>query len=199
MDLHGFLRSRRSVRRFEKDQIPPALVQRILTTATYAPSAHNRQPWRFAVVSTHSEKSVLADAMAEEYRRDLLADGMAAEAVDNLVEKSRFRINSAPLVVALCMDMTDMDHYTDSRRTGAERVMALQSTANAGATLLLAAHAEGLGGVWSCSPLFAPRAVITALQLPATWEPQALLLIGRPAEAPAERPRRPIKEVAVFR
>lgn len=199
MDLHGFLRSRRSVRRFERDQIPPALVRRILTTATYAPSAHNRQPWRFAVVSTRSVKSALADAMAAVYRRDLLADGMARDAVDNLVEKSRSRINSAPVVVVLCMDMSDMDQYPDPRRAGAERVMALQSTANAGATLLLAAHAEGLGGVWSCSPLFAPRAVITALHLPATWEPQAMLLLGKPAEAPAERRRRPVKEVAVFR
>ena len=34
--------------------------------------------------------------------------------------------------------------------------MGTQSVALAGLQLLLAAHAEGLGGTWICWPLFAP-------------------------------------------
>jgi len=198
MELHAFLRSRRSIRRFEAGQIPASTIDKILTTATFAPSAHNRQPWRFAVVSTDSGKSRLADAMATEYRSDLAAEGTAAIEVDALVEKSCSRINSAPLVIVLCMDISDMDQYPDLKRADAERTMAVQSTANAGVTLLLAAHAEGLGGVWNCGPLVAPRAVISALDLPATWEPQALFLIGRPAETPEPRTRKPVKEIVIF-
>ena len=78
--------------------------------------------------------------------------------------------------------------------------MAIQSVANAGATLLLAAHAEGLGGVWICGPLFAPRGRGTRVcSLPPGWEPQALLLIGEPAAMPLARPRRDLREVVVFR
>jgi nitroreductase len=96
------------------------------------------------------------------------------------------------------MDISDMDQYPDLKRADTERTMAVQSTANAGVTLLLAAHAEGLGGVWNCGPLVAPRAVISALDLPATWEPQALFLIGRPAETPEPRTRKPVKEIVIF-
>ena len=92
-----------------------------------------------------------------------------------------------------------MDAYPDARRAEAERNMALQSTANAGVMLLLAAHAEGLGGVWNCAPLFAPDAVARALDLPATWIPQALMLIGPSAETPPQRSRKPIESVAIFR
>ena len=77
-----------------------------------------------------------------------------------------------------------MDNYPDSRRADAERVMAIQSVANAGTQLLLAAHAEGLGGVWTCGPLFAPGVVQSALGLPKSWEPQAMFFIGYPDETP---------------
>src|ERR1041385_6062917 len=56
-DLHNFLRTRRSIRRFKPEPIPDSVIQSILTTATYAPSAHNRQPWRFCVVTDLSRKS----------------------------------------------------------------------------------------------------------------------------------------------
>ena len=49
--LQSFLRSRRSVRRFRPDPIDPALVRGLLEAARWAPSPHNRQPWRFVVVT----------------------------------------------------------------------------------------------------------------------------------------------------
>ncbi len=184
MDIHDFLRSRRSVRRFKPDPIARPLVERVLSTAVYAPSAHNRQPWRFCVVQGRNAKSALADAMANEFRRDLLADNMASADIEARVEASRSRINSAPLLVAVCLDMSEMDAYPDPRRREAERMMAVQSTAGAALQLLLAAHAEGLAGVWTCGPLFAPQAVRAALDLDPAWEPQALLLIGVPDQTP---------------
>src|SRR5687768_2063471 len=51
-ELHNFLRTRRSIRRFKPDPVPASVIEEILTTATYAPSAHNRQPWRFAVLAS---------------------------------------------------------------------------------------------------------------------------------------------------
>jgi coenzyme F420-0:L-glutamate ligase/coenzyme F420-1:gamma-L-glutamate ligase len=94
------------------------------------------------------------------------------------------------------MDTSDMDAYPDARRAEAERIMAVQSTANAGTTLLLAAHAEGLGAVWNCGPLFAPDAVVFGLKLPATWIPQALILIGKPAAPPPQRTRKSVRELS---
>jgi nitroreductase len=61
--------------------------------------------------------------------------------------------------------------------------------------MLLAAHAEGLGSVWVCSPLFVQETVQNILELQKTWEPQAMYFLGYPAEIPEARERKPIIEI----
>ncbi|MDP1548164.1 MAG: nitroreductase family protein [Anaerolineales bacterium] len=197
-DLHAFLRTRRSIRRFKPDPIPDSVLRDILHTATFAPSAHNRQPWRFIVLTDSSAKIHLSDAMAEEFQRDLEKDNLAPAEISKRVSRSRERITGAPVVIILCLDMSEMDKYPDTRRKKAEYIIATQSAANAGMQLLLAAHAEGLGGVWVCSPMFAQEIVQTALKLSKTWEPQAMFLLGYPIEIPALRERKPLEDVVIF-
>jgi F420 biosynthesis protein FbiB-like protein len=194
-DLHTFLQTRRSIRRFKADLVPDSVIERILATATYAPSAHHRQPWRFAVVTDLAVKEKLANAMAIDFQRDLQADALSPEDVEKKVTRSRDRIINAPVVIILSVDMTDMDSYPDKRRKKAEYIMATQSVANAGMQLLLAAHAEGLGSVWVCSPLFAQKTVQRALDLQESWEPQAMYFLGYPAEIPQPRERKSINEI----
>lgn len=194
-NLRTFLRTRRSVRRFKPDPVPDSVLRDILHTATFAPSAHNRQPWRFIVLTDSSTKTHLSDAMAEEFLRDLKKDNLSPEEIEKRVNKSRERITSAPVVIILCVDMSEMDSYPDERRKQAEYIIGVQSAANAGMQLLLAAHAEGLGGVWICSPMFAQEIVQEALNISKQWEPQAMFLLGYPLEIPAFRGRKPIEEV----
>lgn len=195
---HALLRSRRSVRRFQPRPVPPPVVQRILESATWAPSAHHRQPWRFAVLAGFPARDRLAQALGEAFRRDLSADGLPSEEVDAQVARSRQRIQQAPLAVLLCLDLSAGDVYPDAARQQWEHWMGVQSVALAGGQLLLAAWAEGLGGVWMCAPLFAPQAASKALGLPENWQPQALILLGYPAKIPAPRPRRPLEDVTLF-
>lgn len=197
-DLLAFLRTRRSVRRFKPDPVPDSVLRDILHTATFAPSAHNRQPWRFVVLTDSSAKIHLSDAMAEEFQRDLQKDQVPSEEIAKRVNRSRERITGAPIVIILCLDMSEMDEYPDTRRKKAEYIIATQSAANAGMQLLLAAHAEGLAGVWVCSPMFAQETVQKALNIPHTWEPQAMFLLGYPAETPAFRERKSLEEVVKF-
>jgi F420 biosynthesis protein FbiB-like protein len=184
IDLHNFLKTRRSVRRFKPDPVPASVIQTVLSTATYAPSAHNRQPWRFCVLTDLAIKTQLADAMAADFERDLRQDGVPSEKINLQIKRSKDRILAAPVVILLCLDMSEMDSYPDQKRQYAERMMAAQSVAAAGLQLLLAAHAEGLGGVWVCSPLFAQETIQKTLNLPASWEPQAMYFIGYPDETP---------------
>ena len=136
--------------------------------------------------------------MGVEFRRDLLADGISPDEADRLVRRSQNRITGAPVAVILCLTMAGMDVYPDMDRRRAEFRMAMQSVALAGGQLLLAAHAEGLGGVWVCAPLFAQAQVQTALDLPADWEPQGMILLGVPDGPAAERDRLPAAEVARY-
>jgi coenzyme F420-0:L-glutamate ligase/coenzyme F420-1:gamma-L-glutamate ligase len=197
-DLHNFLRTRRSIRRFKPDPLPDSVIQNILSTATYAPSAHNRQPWRFCVVTDESVKINLAEAMAIDFERDLTRDGISPEKIHAQLKRSKDRIASAPVAILLCLDMSEMDSYRDEKRQYAERMMAMQSVAAAGLQLLLAAHAEGLGGVWVCSPLFAGETIQKTLNLSESWEPQAMFFVGYPMEIPEVRERKSIQDIAIF-
>ena len=198
LEIHQFIRSRRSVRRFLPDLVPQAVLLRILETATWAPSAHNRQPWRFAAMTNKVSRRRLAEAMGEDLRRDLLADGLPIDRVEAQVERSRQRIIETPAAILICLDSAEMDTYPDERRQRAEYEMAEQSVAMAGQNLLLAAHAEGLGAVWMCAPLFAQDTARRALALPETWQPQGLVLLGYPAKTPLPRERKSVLEVTRF-
>jgi F420 biosynthesis protein FbiB-like protein len=179
----AWLIDRRSIRRYQPEPIPPELIERLLTAASWAPSAHNRQPWRFTVLTEVEIKHRLATAMGARLRADLTADRAPAEVIEKDVGRSYQRITSAPLLILLCLTMVDMDAYTDAARQDKEWLMAVQSTAMAGQNLLLAAHALGLGACWMCAPLFCPDAVKEVLSLPTDWEPQALITVGYPAES----------------
>jgi len=197
--LLAWLESRRSVRRFRREDVPRPVLERILRTACAAPSAHNRQPWRFAVVSSGEHRTGLAQAMAAEFRRDLQADGWAPAEAEARAARAIHRLVEAPAAVILCSTLAGMDAYPEARRQEAERVMAQQSVSLAGGQLLLAAHAEGLGACWMCGPLFAPQAVREALDLPGDWEPQAVIVLGWPDEEPAVPDRLPFDDVALWR
>jgi len=182
---------RRSIRRYEDDLVPEEFIDQLMNAASWAPSAHNRQPWRFAVMNQANTKERLSDAMGQALARDLENDGVPLNVIKKEVGRSAQRLTAAPVIILLCLTMKDMDHYPDQRRQTNELVMAIQSTAMAGHNMLLAAHTLGLGACWMCAPLFCPEDVIEALSLPARWQPQGLLTVGFPAErrTKARRPR----------
>ncbi len=198
MDFSAAITSRRSIRRFLPKEVPRAVIERVLAAAVRAPSAHNRQPWRFVVLSQGEMRLRLAQAMAREFQRDLIRDGVSSEAAEIQVRRSVDRIVSAPLTIVVLLDILEVKKFSDKRRQRAEYLMAVQSVAMAGENLLLALEGEGLGGVWICAPLFVPDVVQQVLDLPASWQAQGLILLGYAAEIPPARQRKSINEVTRF-
>jgi F420 biosynthesis protein FbiB-like protein len=145
-----------------------------------------------------SVKTRLADAMAQDFERDLIQDGVAHEKIQVQIKRSKERMSSAPVAILVCLDLSGMDPYPDQKRQQAERTMATQSVAAAGLQLLLAAHAEGLGGVWVCSPLFAQETIHRTLNLPESWEPQGIFYLGYPDLIPDLRERTSIESISLF-
>ena len=189
--------TRRSIRRYENRPIPRHLINQLLETAIWAPSAHNRQPWRFAVITQFDTKHHLATTMGNKLRRDLTADNVPEAVIAKDVNRSYERITLAPALVLVSLSMADMDVYSDSRRNANEHMMAVQSTAMAAQNLLLAAHAHGLGACWMCAPLFVPDLVRETLALPADWQPQALITMGYPAQT-RSKTRRPVSASVIY-
>ncbi len=194
-ELAAAIGARRSIRRYRTEALPWEQIERLLEAATRAPSAHNRQPWRFAILDEPKSKDRLARAMGARLRADRLADGDAEDVVERDIARSHGRITGAPAVIVVCLTLADMDGYPDARRAEAEYMMAAQGTAMAIGNLLLAARAEGLGACWMCAPLFCPDTVVETLGLPADWRPQALITLGRPADDGRARARKPLAEL----
>lgn len=192
------LAARRSIRRYQPEPLPAALVDALLAAAIAAPSPHNRQPWRFVVIEDGLTRSRLARAMGDRLRSDRTNDGDPPEAIEADVARSHARITGAPVLILLCLCMADMDRYPDAMRSQREHLMATQSLAMAAQNLLLAAHEHGLGACWMCAPLFCPDVVAKTLELSADWEPQGLITLGFPADAGKARPRLPVGEVTRY-
>jgi F420 biosynthesis protein FbiB-like protein len=190
--------TRRSIRLYRPDSVPRELVEAVLEAANWSPSAHNRQPWRFAVVTDQSAKAYLAWRMGERLRIDLKADQVPQQVIDADVSRSYTRISKSPVVIVLCLSMKDMDSYTDEQRNQNEFLMAVQSVAMAGQNLLLASHGLGLGACWMCAPLFCQELVRDVLDLPDDWQPQGLITLGYPAEE-KQKTRKPLETSVIWR
>ncbi|MFQ5688762.1 MAG: nitroreductase family protein [Gemmatimonadota bacterium] len=114
----SLVRNRRPVRRFEERPIPSEIVDYVLDSARYAPSAKEAQPWRFVVV------------------RDALTRHEIATAAFN-----HPHVKSAPLVILCCARV-------HSHVSGSGRPSHPVDVAAATQTMLLAAADQGLAASW---------------------------------------------------
>ena len=58
------IENRRSIRKYKPDEIERKLIEEIIYSASLAPSAKNRQPWKFIVYQSE-EKDKLVDVMPD--------------------------------------------------------------------------------------------------------------------------------------
>jgi len=189
--------SRRSVRRFTGSEVPNEVIDRVLVSATWAPSAHNAQPWRFVIIQKSETRSKLVEEMTKLFRRDLVVDGLSVKKARGTVPRAKERILSSPVLLLVCLTMKDMRRYKDERRREAEYLMAVQSVSAAIQNLLLVANLEGLGTCWMCAPLFCRETVRTIMNLPEEFDPQAFIAMGYPDEQPVPPKRKRIEQVVM--
>lgn len=198
LDFASLARARHVVRQFKPIPVPRALVEVTIEAARWAPSPHGSQPWRFVVITRQEAKEKLADAMAEEWRRNLEMDGEDAEVVMLRERKSRQRIVNSPVLIIACLYLQDLQAYPDPQRQQAEVIMAMQSLGAAIQNMLLSAYSLGLDTGWMCAPLFCSEVVVGALGLSTTLIPHALINMGYGAKDPPRRAHRPVSELIVM-
>lgn len=141
-----------SVRRYSDKPVSSEQVSAILHAAMSAPTGVNKQPWEFVVIDDPELLGQLAEALP--YAK------MAAQ---------------APVAIVVC---GNKDRFLD----GVDDVLWEQDLSAASENILLAAHAIGLGGVWTCiyphDERIAP--VKSILNLPDSIVPFNLIPVGHP-------------------
>lgn len=192
------IKARRSARQFGEGAVSRDTILQLVALACAAPAPHHLRPWRFVHVASKEARQRLAETMIDAWRHDLEADGTAAPEIARRLALSERQIAQAPALLVACLSPTAARRWRDGRRRRAERDMFIQSMGAALQNMLLAAEERGLVGYLKGAPLFCPQAVVKALELPPDWEPTFLVLLGRPAEGSAPKPRRAVDLSEVF-
>jgi nitroreductase len=187
--LLTLMRGRRSIRRFRPDALPPGTPDLLLEAARWAPSASNRQPFRFVAVESPDTRARMAALVRE----------AVATTVERLPEDRRDKVAAyardfscfadAPLVLAAYHRSTNLLAEMVGLPAEAD-VGAVSSVSAAIMNLLLAAHALGLGACWMTGPLVAAPALQALLEIPSGWKLSAVIPVGIPDETPPAPARR---------
>jgi nitroreductase len=118
MDIYQAIAARKSVRAFLDRDLPEETLMRILAAARLAPSANNRQEWRFVVVRDAATRAKLA-----------------------LAARNQVFVGEAPVVLACCAE-------TDGHVMTCGQACYPIDLAIAIDHITLCAVAEGLGTCW---------------------------------------------------
>ena len=179
--------ARRSIRRFKEDAVPDEALQAILTAATQAPSAKNRQPWRFHVVRGE-QRGEMVGVMREGIAR-MKAQGMN---VGSALGSAQV-METAPVTVFVFNPEGLHPWLTRSMEQMFVDVVNVQSVGAAIQNMLLAALDLGLGSLWICDVFYAYQELCDWLG--EGGQMIAAVCLGYADERPAARPRRMVAKV----
>ena len=181
-DPIALLRTRRSFKPMELagPGPSPAELDTLLGIASRVPDHGKLVPWRFVVFEGDAQRKA-GEAIAAAF----LAKYPGATA--DQVEFERRRLARAPLVVAVV-----------SRAAPHVKIPEWEQVLSAGAaamSLVIAAHALGFGATWITEWYAYDRGVLDALGLAPHEKIAGFVHIGRPVQAPEDRPRPALADI----
>jgi nitroreductase len=189
VELIEAIKKRRSIRKFKSDKIPKKDIYDIIQAASLAPSAHNKQMWRFIAITnkriiTEMKKVIVTEveeliSWPELKEIELQLKGLQAY--------STFFVK-APLVFAILVkpyhsimdEVLKLDRLKKKQAGLLSSHIEIQSVAAAVENLLLAATDKGYGTCWMCGPLIAVSALEEILKIEKPWKLMALIPLGIP-------------------
>lgn len=187
-DFYKLLESRKSIRKFKKDPISKATLERILLAGCQAPSGKNRQNWRFYAVQgqkrddylKYSQKSWLGI-------KDILKERLKPSLYD-FTERFFFTLGEAPVLI-FCYSLNTKDE---------KYLTSVGSVYMAVENINLACLVEGLGCCTMGAPLEIKKDVDQFLgvdQLPEYKSGELELLCGLVMGVPDHEPPKAARQL----
>jgi nitroreductase len=190
--LFETLYTSRALRRFKPDPVPEDVVFQLLDAAIRAPTGHNRQDWRFVVVTDPAAKKKMQEWSERAWEMAFGRDYPTLESIDALPRTARLSIRgvydlahnlaTVPLIVVIC----GLKGVHSS--PGGSHFPAAQN-------MLLAARALGLGGSIFNLPMVGGKELYDLLEIPESNEVYCVVPIGYPIDKPGRLNRKPVKKV----
>lgn len=179
MDVFDAINGRRSVRRFDAARgVDASTVDALVLAASQSPSWANMQCWRFIAVR---------DAAARARISEIASDEAVLSEMGYKANPSRKALAEAPVVLVACADPAGSGITRGQEYYLVDMGIAAQ-------TLMLAAHAMGLGTVYV--GIYDEDALRDLLGIPAHMRVTGLFPVGYPADhKPCGTSRKPVSEV----
>ena len=170
MEILEAIRERRSIRNFQKKDIPQKIVDKLIDALIWAPSAGNLQSRKFFFVKDAKLREDIASAALNQ---------------DFITE--------APLVIVGCTDSRISSKYGERE----EYLYSIQDVAVSIMGTMLVAHENGLRMVWVGA--FREEEVFDILKLPGNLRPVTIVPVGYPVKIPLPPPRASREQAVEFR
>lgn len=189
---------RRSVRKYSNKNVSKEMIEQILDAGRMAPSAKNRQPWKYIVLGGKSKAEFLEQmqkGIAREENECALLPNSKMGIPD---AKNTYRImTEAPILIAILNTNCESPFVqidTDHRFTEICDSLSIGAFIE---NMLLKATDMGLGTLWIANTCYAYKELTAYLNT--TKQLVGEIALGYADEAPAQRPRKPIDEIVEYR
>lgn len=191
--IEEIMRSRRSIRRFKPQSLDRKLVEELIDIAITAPSASNKQPWRFFATDNKEVINLMATAVESSVER--IARHIDKGFMETFQAYGDYfvRFREAPVViVAAFREIVVLSNLVDSTLEQEDleniRIMefnsGLASISLAIENMLLYGHSIGLGASCMTGPLVALKKLKSIMGIPLSWHIAAVIAVGYPDEEP---------------
>jgi nitroreductase len=206
-NLYSILSTTRSIRRISDKPVDDAILERVLQAAIWAPSGGNRQPWRIIAVRDRALKQKLGDIYAAEWAKYVEMNMKRVEGMpENIVEATRTglavgtrlaeSLADVPVVVMFIHDPREV--FVTDGNLGRTPVVGGASLYPAVQNLLLAARAEGLGGVLTTLISASEVKIRELLEIPEPWGVYAMVPLGHPMGNHGPLRRAPLNQMVKY-
>ncbi|MEY3656645.1 MAG: hypothetical protein RL114_1003 [Actinomycetota bacterium] len=188
-DLYALLSTTRSIRRISDAPVTEEVLRRIMQAAVWAPSGGNRQPWRIIAVRDRNIKEKIGRLYAAEWEQYVeynvsKFEGQPPAVVAQVREaysggtRLAETLADVPVLAMFIHDPSAL--YVTDANLGRHPVVGGASLYPAVQNFLLAARAEGLGGVLTTLVCNRETELRDILKFPTGWGVHAMVPLGHP-------------------
>lgn len=182
MEVLKVIEERRSIRNFKNDNVNRELIEDILNCGRLAPSAKNKQPWYF-VVLTEETKNRVVDMMINYTLKSKKSEERAIHGFNSSVNPTANAIKQAPILILIFREKDNNWIVGDNLSIGA-----------CVENMCLRATDLGIGSLWIRDIVYVADEVAKMLGHE-DMELNCAVSIGYPNEFPKQRPRKKLKDI----
>ena len=185
------IKKRRTIRKFKKRTVSVRQIKRIIEAGTWAPSAHNTQPWNFIVIKDNKKRDALIKIMRRTSAKLLTGARVQYNGTINVIQ-------NAPVILLV---YNSNEIYNRIKRLGEPycsiaKISEIQSISAAIQNMCLAAAYYRVGMTWLTMPLYSKTQISKYIR--EKKELMAVLALGYGNESGKSLPRRKISDVMRF-